>query len=65
VEDTGGAIPLPDIKQALKKKEMEEEIARFEEEKEVNKVRIKRTDKEAFRKVRQIILHVELHCVNP
>jgi hypothetical protein len=55
-QDTGGAIPLPDIKQTLRKKEMEEEIARMAEEKEEKKVRIKRTDKEAFRKVRKIRL---------
>jgi hypothetical protein len=51
-QDESGAIPLPDIKQALKKKAMEEELARIEEEKEEEKVRIKRTDKAAFAKVR-------------
>lgn len=48
---SGNAIPLPDIKEARKKKQMEEEIARMEQEKEEQKVRIKRTDKEAFRRV--------------
>ena len=49
--EENGAIPLPDIKQALKKKAMEEELARIEEEKDEQRVRIKRTDKEAFAKV--------------
>jgi len=43
----GGAIPLPDIRETLKKKE-EEEQARIEEEKLKEKSRIKRSDKEAF-----------------
>lgn len=42
-----GAIPLPDIRETLKKKE-EEEQARIEEEKLKEKRRIKRSDKEAF-----------------
>lgn len=45
-----GAIPLPDIKETLKRKE-EEERARVEEEKLKEKRRIKRSDKEAFTKV--------------
>ena len=45
-----GAIPLPDIKETLKKKE-EEEKARIEEEKLKEKRRIKRSDKEAFTRV--------------
>ena len=45
------AIPLPDIKQARKKKEMEAQLARMEEEKEEKRVKIKRSDSEAFRKV--------------
>lgn len=48
---SGNAIPLPDIKEARKKKQLEEEVARMEQEKEEQKVRIKRSDKEAFRKV--------------
>lgn len=48
----GTAIPLPDIKEARLKKQIEEELAKKEEEDEANKVRIKRSDKEAFRKVR-------------
>jgi hypothetical protein len=55
-KDTGGgAIPLPDIKDTRRRKEMEEEIARMAEEKEETKDRnrIKRTDKEAMRKVSQ------------
>lgn len=42
-----GAIPLPDIRDTLKRKE-EEEQARVEEEKLKEKRRIKRSDKEAF-----------------
>jgi hypothetical protein len=48
---SGNAILLPDIKEARKKKQMEEEMARVEQEKEEQKVRIKRSDKEAFRRV--------------
>jgi hypothetical protein len=47
------AIPLPDIKEARKRKQMEEELAKVEQEQKENKVRIKRSDKEAFRKVRE------------
>lgn len=46
-QSSEGAIPLPDIKETLKKKE-EEERARIEEEKLKEKRRIKRSDKEAF-----------------
>lgn len=45
------AIPLPDIREARRRKEIEEELARTEQEKEEQKVKIKRSDKEAFRKV--------------
>jgi hypothetical protein len=45
------AIPLPDIKEARKRKQMEEEMARIQQEQDEQKVKIKRTDKEAFRKV--------------
>ena len=48
---SGDVIPLPDIRQALKKKAVEEELKRMEAEKQANRVKIKRTDKEAFRKV--------------
>jgi hypothetical protein len=54
-ESGGAAIPLPDIKQALRKKEMEEEQARIEEEEEETKVRIKRTDKKAMARVSIIV----------
>lgn len=53
---SGNAIPLPDIKEARKRKQMEEEIARTEQEKKDKKVRIKRSDKEAFRRVSTISL---------
>jgi hypothetical protein len=48
------AYPLPDIKQVLKKKEIEEEQARIEEEKEASIPKIKRSDKKALVKVRNI-----------
>ena len=46
-----GAIPLPDIREARQKKLMEEELARIEEAKEESRVKVKRSDKEAFTKV--------------
>lgn len=49
------AIPLPDIRQALKKKAVEEELKRMEAEKEAARVKIKRSDKEAFRKVCHVV----------
>lgn len=45
-------IPLPDIKEVLKKKELEEELARIEEEQAETKVKIKRSDRKALAKVR-------------
>jgi hypothetical protein len=51
VGGSDGVIPLPDIRQALKKKAVEEELKRMEAEKQANRVKIKRSDKEAFRKV--------------
>lgn len=48
-------IRLPDIKEAKKKKQTEEELARMAEEEEKSKVKIKRSDKEAFRRVRMIV----------
>jgi hypothetical protein len=50
-----GAIPLPDIREARKRKQLEEELAREAQEKEEQKVKIKRTDKEAFRRVSILI----------
>lgn len=44
-------LQLPDIKNQIRKKEMEEEIARMEEEEEERRPRIKRSDKEALAKV--------------
>lgn len=49
--EDSSAIPLPDIKEALRKKEMEKELARMEEEKEKSKPKIKRSDKDAFTRV--------------
>ena len=43
-------VPLPDIKQALQRKAIEKEMEKIEEEEEANRVKIKRTDKEAFAK---------------
>jgi len=44
-------IPLPDIKDTLRKKEFEEEMARIEEEEASTRVKIKRSDKKAMAKV--------------
>jgi len=41
-------LQLPDIKDQIRKKEMEEEMARIEEEEEESRPRIKRSDKVAF-----------------
>jgi hypothetical protein len=51
-----GAIPLPDIKQVLRKKFMEEELSRIEEEQEDKTVKIRRTDRKAMAKVRSSIV---------
>jgi hypothetical protein len=48
-----GAIPLPDIKQVLRKKFLEEELTRIEEEQEDQTVKIKRTDRKAMARVRR------------
>lgn len=48
------SIPLPDIRQARKRKQEQEEQEKLEEEREAQRVRIKRSDKEAFTKVRYI-----------
>ena len=53
-EGVSNVIPLPDIKEARKKKQMEEELNRMEQEKEEQKVRIKRSDKKAFARVRYV-----------
>jgi hypothetical protein len=45
-------IPLPDIKDTLRKKELEEEMARIEEAEAEIRVKIKRSDKKAMAKVR-------------
>lgn len=55
-ESSGGTssddpLVLPDIKDMLKKKEIEQEKERIEEEKRQSVKKIKRSDKEAFRKV--------------
>jgi hypothetical protein len=54
MEAESGAIPLPDIKQVLRKKFMEEEITRIEEEQEDKTVKIKRTDRKAMLRVRRL-----------
>lgn len=60
-DDSGGfglpgsdPLQLPDIKNQIRKKEMEEEIARKEEEEEESRPRIKRSDKVALAKVSTI-----------
>ena len=44
-------MPLPDIRDQLKRKELQEKIAQMEAEEESKRVKIKRSDKEAFTKV--------------
>lgn len=51
-DDKPLSIPLPDITEVRKRKQMEEEMKQLEKEAEETKVRIKRTDKVAMRKVR-------------
>ena len=46
-----GPIPLPDIRDQLRRKELQQKIAQMEAEEEAKKVKIKRSDKEAFTKV--------------
>jgi hypothetical protein len=61
-QGTAEAIPLPDIKEMLKKKEVEEN-ARVVEESLKEKRRIKRSDKAAFTRVRQSFLRFfHEHC---
>ena len=53
------SLPLPDIKDTLRKKELEEEMARIEEEESSSRVKIKRSDRKAMAKVRSApIQHV-------
>jgi len=64
-ESSGGIssddpLVLPDIKDMLKKKEIEQEKERLEEEKKQSVKKIKRSDKEAFRKVCLMILRSEM-----
>jgi hypothetical protein len=47
-----GAIPLPDIKDTLRRKEVQAEMARMEEEQEVKQKKINRKDRDALLKVR-------------
>lgn len=49
--DDGNQFKLPDIRNALRKKEIEEEIARMEEQERESKPKIKRSDTKAFKKV--------------
>ena len=48
---TDSTIPLPDIKESLKRKALEEELAKMEQEAEAKKVKIKRSDKAALAKL--------------
>ena len=50
-QDSEESIPLPDIKQALQKKAMEQLAKAEEEEKKENQVKINRRDKDALAKV--------------
>ena len=58
VSSTDSTLPLPDIKEARQKKLMEEELARMEEEKEISKPKIKRSDRAAFMKVSSRTLYM-------
>jgi hypothetical protein len=58
---TDAAIPLPDIKEARQKKLLEEELARMEEEKELSKPKIKRSDRAAFMKV-SAVYRRKIYC---
>ena len=49
--DPDEVISLPDIRDELKRKKVEEKIAAMELEKEESKPKIKRSDTEAFKKV--------------
>ncbi|KAI2491849.1 hypothetical protein MHU86_22702 [Fragilaria crotonensis] len=49
--DDGNQFKLPDIRNALRKKEIEEEIARMEEQERESKPKIKRSDTKAFKKL--------------
>ena len=51
IEGAADPIPLPDIRDQLKRKELQEKIAQMEADEEAKKVKIKRSDKEAFTKV--------------
>ena len=67
---TEGPIPLPDIRDQLKRKELQEKIAKMEEEEKEQKVKIKRSDKAAFIKVSVVVVlqrcfarDLKLHCI--
>jgi hypothetical protein len=51
-EVTADPLVLPDIKDMLKKKEIQRELEQLEEERKVDVKKIKRSDKVAFNKVR-------------
>ena len=55
IEGAADPIPLPDIRDQLKRKELQEKIAQMEADEEAKKVKIKRSDKEAFTKVRVML----------
>lgn len=54
-ENTVDPLVLPDIKDMLKKKERERELEKMDEEMKADVKKIKRSDKEAFTKVGQLI----------
>jgi hypothetical protein len=65
LDEDGNQFMLPDIKNALRKREIEEEIARMAEEERELKPKIKRSDTKAFRKVRRFdaLLSMCLKCI--
>lgn len=67
-QDSEESIPLPDIKQVLQKKAMEQLARAEEEEKRDSQVKINRKDKDALAKVCVVVLYVDssllLHVEN-
>jgi hypothetical protein len=63
-KDDSGAIPLPDIKDTIRRKEMEAELARIKED-EQEKTKIDRSDRTALLKVRGFLLDFEFGLARP
>jgi hypothetical protein len=59
-EVTVDPLLLPDIKDMLKKKEIQRELEQLEEELRVDVKKIKRSDKVAFNKVCHIVVELDI-----